>query len=178
MAELVEKARDSEPEPELERIVIRPEPKNERQAFSIKRQGDGEGGFLWRVTGDKPTRWVAQTDFNNPEAVGYLSDRLNRLGVEEELLAVGAIAGDAVAVGGEDAVIFDFAPQIESGAELLSRRGEDQRLKSERPSATRRREMDREYHRAREEYGQVGRDLRGESWRARVAEEEWFEGRD
>jgi len=91
---------------------------------------------------------------------------------------VGAIAGDAVAVGGEDAVIFDFAPQIESGAELLSRRGEDQRLKSERPSATRRREMDREYHRAREEYGQVGRDLRGESWRARVAEEEWFEGRD
>jgi len=100
------------------------------------------------------------------------------LGVEEELLAVGAIAGDAVAVGGEDAVIFDFAPQIESGAELLSCRGEDQRLKSERPSATRRREMDREYHRAREEYGQVGRDLRGESWRARVAEEEWFEGRD
>ena len=130
------------------------------------------------MTGDKPARWVAQTDFDNPEAVGYLSDRLNRLGVEEELLAMGAIAGDAVAVGGEDAVIFDFAPQIESGAELLSRRGEDQRLETERPSATRRREMDREYHRAREEYGQVGRDPRGESWRARVAEEERFEGRD
>ncbi|EGR97786.1 GTPase ObgE [Cutibacterium namnetense] len=177
MAELVEKARENEPEPQPERIVIRPKPKDEGQAFSITRQGDSEGGFLWRVTGDKPTRWVAQTDFNNPEAVGYLSDRLNRLGVEEELLAMGAIAGDAVAVGGEDAVIFDFAPQIESGAELLSRRGEDQRLETERPSATRRREMDREYHRAREEYGQVGRDPRGESWRARVAEEEWLEGR-
>ena len=178
MADLVEKAREDEPEPEPERIVIRPRPKEEGPAFSIKRQGDGEGGFLWRVTGDKPARWVAQTDFDNPEAVGYLSDRLNRLGVEEELLAMGAIAGDAVAVGGEDAVIFDFAPQIESGAELLSRRGEDQRLETERPSATRRREMDREYHRAREEYGQVGRDPRGESWRARVAEEERFEGRD
>ena len=77
MAELVEKARENEPEPQPERIVIRPKPKEEGQAFSIKRQGDSEGGFLWRVTGDKPTRWVGQTDFNNPEAVGYLSDRLN-----------------------------------------------------------------------------------------------------
>ena len=29
-------------------------------------------------------------------------------------------------------MIFDFAPQIEIGAEILSRRGEDQRLSEER----------------------------------------------
>ncbi|WP_130865113.1 GTPase ObgE [Acidipropionibacterium timonense] len=170
MAELVHRAREAEPEPEPERIVIRPAPVAGGPEFRIKRQGDGDGGFLWRVTGDKPTRWVNQTDFTNPEAVGYLSDRLNRLGVEEELLALGAVAGDAVAIGGQDAVIFDFAPQIESGAEILSRRGEDQRLQGERPSATRRREMDRRYHEAREQFGGVGRDPRGESWRARAAE--------
>ncbi|MGO7186274.1 Obg family GTPase CgtA, partial [Rhizobium brockwellii] len=67
-----------------------------------------------RVTGDKPTRWVAQTDFNNPEAVGYLSDRLNRLGVEEELLAVGAIAGDAVNDVEDGSAPLNVAQKIES----------------------------------------------------------------
>jgi GTP-binding protein len=43
-------------------------------------------------------------------------------------------------------VIFDFAPQIEIGAEILSRRGADQRLTEERPAARRRREKDRAYH--------------------------------
>ena len=173
MAELVEQARAAQPDPEPERIVIRPRVTSApAKEFEVKRQGDGNGGFLWRVTGAKPTHWVAQTDFNNPEAVGYLSDRLNRLGVEEELLVQGALAGDAVAIGGEDAVIFDFAPQIEAGAEILSRRGQDQRLQGERPSATRRREMDREYHKAREEFGVVGRDTTGRSWRAEVAEQD------
>src|SRR5699024_3606572 len=35
--------------------------------------------------GDKPTRWVVQTDFSNDEAVGYLAERLHRLGIEERL---------------------------------------------------------------------------------------------
>ena len=38
----------------------------------------------------KPERWVRQTDFTNDEAVGFLADRLNRLGVEEELAKAGA----------------------------------------------------------------------------------------
>ena len=54
---------------------------------------------FWRVRGDKPERVVAQTDFNNQEAVGYLADRLNRIGIEEELLKLGASPGDAVAIG-------------------------------------------------------------------------------
>jgi GTP-binding protein len=36
-------------------------------------------------------RWVQQTDFQNEEAVGYLADRLEKLGVETELFRAGAI---------------------------------------------------------------------------------------
>ncbi|MGA4508467.1 GTPase ObgE [Propionibacteriaceae bacterium G1746] len=166
MAEIVEARRATLPPPKPVTTVLTPTPVGGREEFTIKRQGDGEGGFLWRVSGTKPERWVRQTDFNNPEAVGYLSDRLNRLGVEEKLAKLGAVQGDAVAIGGEDAVIFDFAPQIESGAEILARRGEDQRLEHERPAATRRRAEDAEYRAARAERGVVGRDDTGRSWRA------------
>jgi len=115
------------------------------------------------VRGDKPERWVRQTDFGNDEAVGYLADRLNRLGIEDELLAMGATPGDAVAIGaGEHPVVFDFAPQVDTGAELLSRRGEDQRLEEVRPSVRRRRELDAAYHAARDEL--VGHD-READWR-------------
>ena len=88
------------------------------------------------MRGEKPERWVRQTDFGNAEAVGYLADRLNRIGIEDRLLQLGARAGDGVAIGGADAVVFDFAPQVDSGAEILSRRGEDQRFDR---AATRRR---------------------------------------
>ena len=69
--------------------MIRPEPVASGPEFTITRQGDGEGGFVWRVRGEKPERWVRQTDFSNAEAVGYLADRFARLGIEEELLAHG-----------------------------------------------------------------------------------------
>ena len=93
--------------------------------FAVARQGE-----VWRVRGSKPERWVRQTDFGNDEAVGFLADRLARLGVEERLLELGAKPGDAVAIGaGDDPVVFDFAPGVEAGAEtLLGRRGRDPRL--------------------------------------------------
>ena len=94
---------------------------------------------------------MRQTDFNNAEAVGYLADRFNRLGIEDKLLTLGARPGDAVAIGGEDAVVFDFAPQLDVGAEILSRRGEDQRFDSDRPAAQRRRAKDEAYHAERNE---------------------------
>ena len=47
-----------------------------------------------RRAASKPERWVRQTDFTNDEAVGYLADRLARLGVEEQLFEAGAVAGD------------------------------------------------------------------------------------
>lgn len=147
MADLVRARREAEPPREPARIVIRPAPVAGGPEFTIRRMGDGDGGFVWRVSGDKPERWVKQTDFNNPEAVGYLADRFNRLGVEDELLRLGARQGDAVAIGaGEHPVVFDFAPQIESGAEILARRGDDERLHIERPSVARRRALDAEYH--------------------------------
>ena len=150
MAELVARRRAVAPAPAAKRIIIRPAPVAGGPEFHIARQGDGEGGFVWRVRGDKPERWVKQTDFGNAEAVGYLADRFARLGIEDELLALGAVAGDAVAIGGgDDPVVFDFAPQVEIGAEILARRGEDQRLVTERPAAKRRRAMDAEYHAAK-----------------------------
>ena len=123
----------------------------------------GSGGFLWRVRGTKPERWVRQTDFTNAEAVGYLADRFNRLGIEDELLRLGAQPGDAVAIGaGDDPVVFDFAPHIDAGAEHLERRGQDARLEQVRPAVQRRRQLDAEYHAAREAVESGDRDV---DWR-------------
>ena len=145
MARLISARRAAEPPPASARIVIRPKPIGDHAQFSVEREGE-----LWRVRGDKPERWVRQTDFSNAEAVGYLADRLNRIGIEDRLLELGARPGDGVAIGGANAVIFDFAPQIDIGSEILSPRGEDQRLIEERPAAQRRREKDRAYHAAEE----------------------------
>jgi GTP-binding protein len=87
-------------------------------------------GEAFRVRGEKPERWVRQTDFSNDEAVGYLADRLARLGVEDALLAAGATAGAEVRIGaGDDAVVFDWEPTLHAGAELLhGPRGGDIRI--------------------------------------------------
>ena len=66
-------------------MVIRP-PAVKDAGFEIVRTGDG----AYLIRGEKPSRWVAQTDFTNDEAVGYLADRLARLGVEEALAKAGA----------------------------------------------------------------------------------------
>jgi GTP-binding protein len=145
MAELVAARRATQPAPPAARIVLQPRLIGAPE-FDVHREGD-----LWRVRGDKPERWIRQTDFSNAEAVGYLADRLNRIGIEDRLLELGARPGDGVAIGGDDAVIFDFAPQIDVGAEILSRRGEDARLVEERPAAARRRDRDRAYHAAGED---------------------------
>ena len=165
MADLVRQRRAEMPAP-APRVVLRPEPvASSAPAFTVKQMGDGEGGFVWRVRGEKPERWVKQTDFANPEAVGYLADRFTRLGIEERLLELGAREGDAVAIGaGDDPVVFDFAPQISSGAEILARRGDDQRLHDQRASVRRRRELDAEYHAAKAAAEGLPRDPK-QSWR-------------
>jgi GTP-binding protein len=141
MARLIMARRAGEPAPPSARVIIRPKAINDRAEFTVERDGE-----LWRVRGDKPQRWVGQTDFSNAEAVGYLADRLNRIGIEDRLLELGALPGDGVAIGGANAVIFDFAPQIDIGAEILGPRGQDHRLAEERPAAERRRDKDRAYH--------------------------------
>jgi GTPase len=134
MAEIVRAARAEREVEAPRRIVLRP-PSADAEEFTVRETGEG-----WRVRGTKPERWVRQTDFSNDEAVGFLADRLNRLGVESRLLELGAEEGDTVLIGDpDDAVVFDFKPGIDAGAENLARRGEDQRFDEQRPAARRRR---------------------------------------
>ncbi len=128
LAELVNKDRATKAA-----IPIRPRiqlmnARKEDSKFSVtKEQVDGED--IFRVLGAKPERWVAQTMFSNEEAVGYLGDRLAKLGVEEALLKAGAIAGSTVVIGEGDGVIFDWEPTIASAGELIAGpRGYDARL--------------------------------------------------
>jgi GTPase len=124
LAAVVARARAQAPAPAPTRTVLRPRAVDEA-GFTLTVE---DGRYV--VRGEKPERWVRQTDFANDEAVGYLSDRLARLGVEDALRAAGAQAGDEIVVGGLGGVVFDWEPTLTAGAEHLagSPRGTDQRL--------------------------------------------------
>ncbi|SFB99371.1 GTPase ObgE [Streptomyces aidingensis] len=152
LAGIVAEARAAQPRQQATRIVIRPQAVDDA-GFTVTREGEG----MFRVRGGKPERWVRQTDFTNNEAVGYLADRLNRLGVEDELFRMGAREGDGVAIGPEDnAVVFDWEPSVSTGAEMLGRRGEDHRLDELRPAVQRRRDREAERAEAQAGYGDGG----------------------
>ena len=122
----MEEARASRPEPVAERIVIRPAATKDHGFQVVSRP---EGNYL--ISGEKPARWVRQTDFTNDEAIGYLADRLARLGVEEALAKAGADASDTVLIGDyDDEVIFDWDPELLAGdgAHVAGPRGTDRRL--------------------------------------------------
>ena len=127
MSRVITEARKAEAAKEKVRIVLRPVHVGD-VGFTVTANEDGS----FTVLGEKPIRWVRQTDFANAEAIGYLADRLATLGVERELFKKGAKAKDEVRIGeGDNAVIFDWEPTIEAGAELLAGpRGEDHRLES------------------------------------------------
>lgn len=139
MARLVGRARAAAPPTEAPRVVLRPRAVDET-GFTVTREEapDATDGVRFRVRGTKPERWVRQTDFTNDEAVGYLADRLARLGVEDGLFSAGAVAGSEVVIGdGPRAVVFDWEPTLVGGAELLATpRGTDPRLAggAERPT--------------------------------------------
>ena len=123
------------------RIVMRPRRRNEKE-YVVKVEG-GTHGDIFRVLGQKPERWVQQTDFTNDEAVGYLADRLAKIGVEDGLFAAGAAAGATVVIGPGDGVIFDWEPTLTSTAELMTApRGTDSRLdENSRPTHITRRQQ-------------------------------------
>ena len=127
--EMVAAYRAAQPEVAPRRPVIRPVAIDET-GFTVT--PDGQGGFV--VRGTRPERWIAQTAFDNDEAVGYLGDRLARLGVEDELVKQGATPGCAVTIGD---VTFDWEPQTPAGIDtMMSGRGTDVRLEqTERVSA-------------------------------------------
>jgi GTPase len=123
LADMVADYQAAQPVLAPRRPVIRPVPVDE-SGFTVA--SDGHGGFV--VRGRRPERWVAQTSFENDEAVGYLGDRLARLGVEEELVRLGARPGCAVTIGD---VTFDWEPQTPSGIDtVMTRRGTDARLEN------------------------------------------------
>jgi GTP-binding protein len=126
--------------PVLQRIVLRPKAANDA-GFVVKVEG-GSGGNVYRVVGGKPERWVAQTDFANEEAIGFLADRLAKAGVENELFRAGAVAGSTVIIGPGHGVVFDWEPTLTSSAELLTApRGTDPRLvQNDRPTSKTRRQ--------------------------------------
>jgi GTP-binding protein len=121
MAAVVDQQRATAPPPEPQRIVIRP-PAVDDAGFEVVREGEA-----FRVRGELPERWIRQTDFSNDEAVGYLADRLARLGVEEGLVRLGARPGDEVRIGPLDnAVVFDWEPSVRAGGPAP--RGQDHRI--------------------------------------------------
>jgi GTP-binding protein len=125
MAKLVEADRFEKAKiPARPRIQLM-QTKREDNSFKIVREFSGVEEFF-RILGAKPERWVAQTDFGNEEAVGYLADRLAKVGIEAALFKAGASNGSTVVIGPGDGVIFDWEPTISSTAELLvSPRGTD-----------------------------------------------------
>src|SRR5215218_6794873 len=128
LAAAVEEHRASLPAMEPARVTVTPKAVDD-SGFTVERDPEDDEGFI--VRGVRPDRWVRQTDFTNDEAVGFLADRLNRLGVEEELAKAGAREGDAVTIGG---VTFDWEPTLPAGTLTveesagLGGRGTDSRI--------------------------------------------------
>jgi GTP-binding protein len=128
LAELVREDRankDARPaKPRIHLMNVR----KEDSKFTVTKEHVGDED-IFRVIGSKPERWVAQTVFGNEEAVGYLGDRLAKLGIEDALLKAGAVAGSTVVIGAGYGVVFDWEPTIASAGELISApRGYDPRL--------------------------------------------------
>ncbi len=121
---VIGEARAAAPVAEPTRLVIRPEPVTGPD-FEVVRAG--ENRFV--IRGEKTRRWIVQTDFSNDEAVGYLADRLARIGIEEALAEAGAQAGAEVLIGEEDnAVVFDWDPTVPAATAGFGPRGTDRRL--------------------------------------------------
>jgi GTPase len=123
LADQVRQYRIDHPKPVARRPVIRPVATDDN-GFSVIADPDEPGGFI--VRGTRPERWIKQTQFGNDEAVGYLADRLSRLGVEAELVKQGAEAGCIVTIGD---VSFEWEPQVAVAEDFpMSGRGSDIRL--------------------------------------------------
>ena len=129
LAELVEDARAKElaAAPEQPRIVLKPKAADD-SGFRVV-PGGGTYGTIYRILGAKPERWVAQTDFQNDEAVGYLADRLQKIRIDDALIKAGAVAGSTVVIGPGAGVVFDWEPTVTSAAEVqMGARGTDLRV--------------------------------------------------
>ncbi len=126
MWDIVKAARKARPKSDrsAKPEVIRPNAVDRSRSKGVEVTRDPDYPEGWLVSGEKVDRWVRQTDFENEEAVGYLSDRLNKAGVEDMLRKLGANEGDTVTIG---EVSFDWEPSI-GGDPTLAGRGQDARF--------------------------------------------------
>ncbi|HZE38043.1 MAG TPA: GTPase ObgE [Stackebrandtia sp.] len=120
LAEAVEAHRASRPTPEPTRIVLRPTAVDDT-GFEVAPDRDGS----FTVTGRKPEGWVRQTNFDNEEAVGFLADRLARIGVETALAKAGAEPGCTVRIGNFE---FEWEPTDPAAVAAIGPRGTDTRF--------------------------------------------------
>jgi len=93
MAELVEDARTLPDAPEPI-VVLRPQ----EDGISIEREDNG----VWRVHGRIAERAVAVSDLRDPDALVFVQQRLQKIGVDRALARAGAREGDIVRIGGTE----------------------------------------------------------------------------
>jgi GTP-binding protein len=118
LGQLVTEERKSQTAAVAKRISLLP-PKKDDSKYEIRTESQGDE-VIYRIVGPKPERWVAQTDFSNQDAVGYLGERLQKIGIEDELYKKGAKRGSTVIIGEQNGVVFDWDPLVDSVAELVS----------------------------------------------------------
>ena len=118
LGQLVTEERKSQIAQVAKRISLLP-PKKDDSKYEIRTESQGEQ-IIYRIVGPKPERWVAQCDFSNQDAVGYLGERLQKIGIEDELYKKGAKRGSTVIIGEQNGVVFDWDPLVDSVAELVS----------------------------------------------------------
>lgn len=152
LADIVNKYRQEQAEHQPQVVIdLLSRNKVRDESFTITIDPDAEDSFI--VRGVLPERWVRQTQFDNEEAIGFLADRLARLGVEEQLLKKGATVGSAVTIGD---MTFDFDPTVLAGQSYASSpRGTDIRLESHDRVDASERKLARELRR-RERHEQLG----------------------
>ena len=90
VAELVEEAR-REPDAPDAVVVLRPQ----EDGISVVREDNG----VWRVEGRAAQRAVSVSDVRDPDALVYVQQRLQKIGVDRALARAGARDGDVVRIG-------------------------------------------------------------------------------
>jgi GTP-binding protein len=115
LAQVVTEERKHQVAQSSKRISLLP-PKRDESKYEILSQEIGDEQ-VYRIIGAKPERWVAQTDFSNADAVAYLSERLQKIGIEDELYKKGARRGSTVIIGDGNGVVFDWDPLVTTVAE-------------------------------------------------------------
>jgi GTP-binding protein len=100
LGDAVAKAHKKEAERASHRLIrIRPE----ETEVVVQREGDA-----WRVRSERAERMLRRYDVNNPEALGFIQERLVAEGIEDALASAGAREGDAVRIGD---IEFEFTPE-------------------------------------------------------------------